>query len=47
MSTDKRSTPAEREIEKKLNAELNESEERSDDSKAKKLIDKEIEADEK
>ena len=46
MSADKRSnpTPAEQEIDKKLNSD---SKERSDLSEAKKLIDKEIGSDDK
>ena len=46
MSADKRSnpTPAEQEIEKKLNSD-SDSKERSDLSEAKKLIDKEIKSD--
>lgn len=48
MSADKRSnpTPAEREVEKKLNSD-SDSKEQSDLSEAEKLINKEIESDDK
>ena len=48
MSADKRSnpTPAEREVEKKLNSD-SDSKEHSGLSESKKLIDKEIESDDK
>ena len=49
MSDNKRSnpTPAEQVIEKKLNPDSQKSGERSDISEAKKLIDKELEKDDK
>ena len=47
MSDSKRPTPAEQEIEKKLNPDSQKSEERSEISEAKKLIDKEMESDDK
>ena len=49
MSDNKRSnpTPAEKMIEKKLNSDSQKSDERSDLSEAKKLIDTEIESDDK
>ena len=47
MATDKRPTPAEQEIEKKLKSDSQKSDERSEISEAKKLIVKEIESDSK
>ena len=46
MSDNKRLTPAEQEIEKKLNTD-SDSKERSDITEAKKLIDKEVKSDDK
>ena len=43
MSDNKRPTPAEQAVEKKLNADSAKSEERTEISEAKKLIDKEVE----
>ena len=47
MSDNKRLTPAEQEIEKKLNPDSQKSDERSEISEARKLIDKEIKSDDK